>query len=183
MRRLSPDVCAHLVPQTDRLARTPWLKHRDGPADTVVLGTPRMRFLSWECLHIVETTLWSCEPGRLVFRNLRLREARAGTAVHGCGIEPHIRTTPTIVKQHEGSWIGKPSAQLTTCHEDVGLAFHCGAMFFTGLVKAIPGAPVPVEVINALGTAASSATSCLQCSCSLGCGGCTGPASWQSAWP
>ncbi len=35
----------------------------------------------------------------------------------------------------------------------LGLAFHCGAMFFTGLVKAIPGAPGPVEAINALGTA------------------------------
>lgn len=35
----------------------------------------------------------------------------------------------------------------------LGLAFHCGAMFFTGLVEAIPGAPGPVETINALGTA------------------------------
>ncbi len=35
----------------------------------------------------------------------------------------------------------------------LGLAFHCGAMFFTGLVKAIPGAQGPVETINALDTA------------------------------
>lgn len=35
----------------------------------------------------------------------------------------------------------------------VGLAFHCGAMFATGLVQAIPGAQDPTEAINALGTA------------------------------
>lgn len=35
----------------------------------------------------------------------------------------------------------------------LGLAFHCGAMFFTGLVKAIPGAPGPTEAINALDAA------------------------------
>lgn len=35
----------------------------------------------------------------------------------------------------------------------LGLAFHCGAMFFTGLVQAIPGAQDPTEAINALGTA------------------------------
>lgn len=32
----------------------------------------------------------------------------------------------------------------------LGLAFHCGAMFFTELVGAIPGAPRPTEAINAL---------------------------------
>lgn len=35
----------------------------------------------------------------------------------------------------------------------LGLAFHCGAMFFTGLVNAIPGAPGSIEAIKALGTA------------------------------
>jgi len=35
----------------------------------------------------------------------------------------------------------------------VGLVFHCGAMFFTTVVTAIPGAQGPVETINALGTA------------------------------
>ena len=35
----------------------------------------------------------------------------------------------------------------------VGLAFHCGSMFFTGLVLAIPGAQGPTEAVNALGTA------------------------------
>lgn len=35
----------------------------------------------------------------------------------------------------------------------LGLAFHCGAMFFTGFVTAIPGAAGPVRDINALGAA------------------------------
>ncbi len=35
----------------------------------------------------------------------------------------------------------------------LGLVFHCGAMFFTGLVNAIPGAPGPTEAINALDAA------------------------------
>lgn len=35
----------------------------------------------------------------------------------------------------------------------LGLALHCGAMFFTELVQAIPGAQGPTEAINALGTA------------------------------
>lgn len=35
----------------------------------------------------------------------------------------------------------------------LGLVFHCGAMFFTGLVKEIPGASGPIEAINALNAA------------------------------
>lgn len=35
----------------------------------------------------------------------------------------------------------------------LGLAFHCGAMFFTRLVTAIPTAQGPTEAINALDTA------------------------------
>ncbi|CAA9342212.1 MAG: hypothetical protein AVDCRST_MAG72-893 [uncultured Nocardioidaceae bacterium] len=35
----------------------------------------------------------------------------------------------------------------------LGLAFHCGAMFFPGLVTAIPGAQAAADAINALGTA------------------------------
>lgn len=35
----------------------------------------------------------------------------------------------------------------------LGLIFHCGAMFFTELVQAIPGASGPTEAINRLETA------------------------------
>lgn len=34
-----------------------------------------------------------------------------------------------------------------------GLAFHCGAMFFRPRVEALPGTPVVIRQINALGTA------------------------------
>jgi hypothetical protein len=35
----------------------------------------------------------------------------------------------------------------------LGLFFHCGAMFFTGFVTAIPGAQGPADAVNALGAA------------------------------